>query len=126
MTPLAEAAWRSCNYVELHKALGLSPPETSPLPHEVTALGCYQGEPTAWMSSEQHRDWRQAAELQRQLLDAYRLPDTEALEREYRKNLDEDKEMMAHYESQQDGEASLQNAHDQVAFREQLLEDLVG
>ena len=76
MTPLAEAAWRSCNYVDPHKALGLSPPETSPLPHEVTALGCYQGEPTAWMSSEQHRDWRRrpSYSVSYSTLMAYRIP----------------------------------------------------
>ena len=69
ISPRAEAAWRSCDYHGLHKALGLGPHETSPLPHEVMALGCYQGEPPEWMSSEQWPNWHQAVELQKQLLE---------------------------------------------------------
>jgi len=40
ITPESVAAWKRTDFHELHRLLGLKPWEASPLPIEVTALGC--------------------------------------------------------------------------------------
>ncbi len=42
ITPEAVDAFRAGDYLGLHRALGLAPWETSPLPSDVTALGVRQ------------------------------------------------------------------------------------
>ena len=59
-------AWRSCNFDTLHKALDLRPWERSPLPREVSSLGCSEGEESD--SGPSHESWHQAIELQRELI----------------------------------------------------------
>jgi len=74
ITPEAVEAFRAGDYSGLHRALGLRPWETSPLPVSVTALGVDQGDPPAWMTTEHHTDWQQAQALQRRLLEAEEPP----------------------------------------------------
>ena len=73
ITPEAVEAFRAGDYLALHAALGLRPWEVSPLPLEVTPLGCDQKplrDPrpaSAWDAS-----WEQAQELQRLLREPVR------------------------------------------------------
>jgi hypothetical protein len=71
ITQAAIEAWKACDYSGLHQALGLRPWEMSPLPEELTPLGCSAEPPTLnknrlgdmWCAS-----WHQAKELQRELM----------------------------------------------------------
>lgn len=69
-------AWRSCNFDTLHKALDLRPWERSPLPREVSSLGCSEGEESD--SGPSHESWHQAIELQRELIKIAGWPDCRA------------------------------------------------
>ena len=39
LSPEVIATWTACDFHALHRALGLGPADSSPLPYEVTALG---------------------------------------------------------------------------------------
>jgi hypothetical protein len=73
LTPAAVDAWRAGDYMALHRALGLSPWDASPLPLSVTPLGCDQRTPeqNAKMAYEHrlyHATWPKALQLQLQLM----------------------------------------------------------
>jgi hypothetical protein len=71
ITPAAVAAFLAGDYRALHHELNLRPWQTSPLPLEVSPLGCDDGEP--FNDGEQHRaDWENAQQLQRELIAAVR------------------------------------------------------
>ena len=98
----------------------------------MTALGVAEdddrGSGTPWGES-----WLQAIEFQRQLYEIAGPPDTEALGREYTKNLEDAREMLAYYQTApyrgNDSnwrEGQLKKTTEEVAWREQLLEQLLG
>ena len=61
-------AWRSCNFDTW---------ERSPLPREVSSLGCSEGEESD--SGPSHESWHQAIELQRELIKIAGWPDCRAV-----------------------------------------------
>jgi hypothetical protein len=84
ITDDAISAWRAGDYLALHRALGMKPWEPSPLPLDLTPLGC--GQPTQEGAAAAGRDgpllWNQslprAQELQREL---YRVAGEPGVER---------------------------------------------
>lgn len=71
ITPAAVEAFKAGDFMALHRALGLRPWEMSPLPLDVTPLGCDPerppNHPTATLFAQ---SFGQAVELQRALLEA--------------------------------------------------------
>jgi hypothetical protein len=76
----AIAAWKSCDFHGLHRALGLKPWERSPFQLEVTALGCDEDEFGELDEGDRwDESWLQAITLQRALLKLAGPPDRDAV-----------------------------------------------
>jgi hypothetical protein len=139
ITPEAIAAWKSCDFMALHRSLGLYPWEASPLPDTITSLGVSE-ETAASIDPDTAQGWGQsfpqAIELQRALIAAAGWPNCRAV---YEKNLF-DAENRANYcehlnrhperggqgtgcdmESRQ---AALEDALEEVEYRRALLDEL--
>ena len=79
ITPEAVDAWRRADFMALHVALGLKPWEASPLPYEITALGCSEDDlPLDQDCSEWDKTLPKAIALQKQLLELAGWPDCRA------------------------------------------------
>ena len=134
----AVAAWHKCDLVSLHQALGLHPWEASPLPDVISALGVSEElVASADPKSPFEQTYAQALELQRELLSVAGWP-AEA-RAAYQQNLREAQgrarycvEMVAHPERGGQGtgcdpasrQAALESALDEVAYRQDLLDEL--
>src|SRR6516225_6611684 len=57
ITPEAIGAWKRADFDALHRLLGLAPWEASPLPYEITALGCSENDLPVEPGS---RDWEKS------------------------------------------------------------------
>jgi hypothetical protein len=91
ITEQAVAAWKRADFMALHRALGLKLWETSPLPSEITALGCSEDE----LDPADHRYQYdvKALALQKQLLSAAGWPDCRQV---YEENLRDAQEWAAY------------------------------
>jgi hypothetical protein len=137
ITPEAIAAWQAADFTALHRALGLKPWEPSPLPAEITALGCSQDEGPIGDST---RFWNgalpKAQALQRQLLEVAGWPDCREA---YKENLRRAREMASYYramvkhpERRHQGTGSdelslrrkLKEEEREVRYRQRLLREL--
>ena len=76
ITPEAIGAWERADFNALHRLLGLAPWEASPLPYEITALGCSEDDLPIGPDA---RDWDKslpkAVALQKQFLAVAGWPD---------------------------------------------------
>lgn len=139
LTPAAIDAWKAADFIALHRALGLHPWEASPLPDTIISLGVSE-EKVAEADPNSNRffvrSYPQALELQRELLAVAGWPNCR---REYEKNLVAAEEMADYYEDQlqhpelrhkgtgsdtESVRASLEDALEEVAYRQKLLDDL--
>ena len=76
ITPEAIAAWKRADFEELHRLLGLAPWEASPLPCEISALGCGEEDlPLEPDCSDWDKSIPKAFALQRQFLAVAGWPD---------------------------------------------------
>jgi len=142
LSPEVIAAWTACDFHALHRALGLGPADSSPLPYEVTALGVGDDDdlPLEPNHPRSNGPWarslKTAVTLQRQLLRIAGWPDCR---KAYEENLAEAqkwadycRDLVEHPEHGGIGTGcdpvsrrrSLQEAEEQVAWRKQLLEEL--
>jgi hypothetical protein len=137
ITPEVVAAWQAADYSALHCALGLGPWEPSPLPVEITALGCSLDDiPEQDSSSCWDDSLPKAQALQRQLLALAGWPDCRAA---YEENLAEARSMakycamlVKHPERRHQGTGSddasclhsLREARAEVRYRKRLLDEL--
>jgi hypothetical protein len=143
LTPEAIAAWEASDFQALHRALGLSPADASPLPCEITALGVDDddGDPDSERTNLRgdgpwKRSLKRAVAWQRQLLRIAGWPDCR---QEYEKNLADAEKWAAYCHSLVEGpwrggqgtgcdpvsrRRSLQEAEERVAWRKQLLAEL--
>jgi hypothetical protein len=91
ISPEVIAAWRRCDFLALHRLLGLKPWEATPLPYAVCRLGVDQDD-----TPENRVDWDptmpKAIALQRQLLELAGWPDCRA---EYERQLQEAEQHVA-------------------------------
>jgi hypothetical protein len=80
ITPEAIGAWKRADFDALHRLLGLKPWEASPLPIEVTALGCCEDDlPVEPNSDLGDQSLPKAVALQRQFLAGAGWPDCRSL-----------------------------------------------
>src|SRR5262249_47976005 len=69
ITPEAIAAWQRADFHALHHLLGLKPWEASPLPYEITVLGCSEDDlPLGQDCSKWDKTLPKAVALQKQFL----------------------------------------------------------
>jgi hypothetical protein len=130
------AAWQAADYRALHRALGLGP-WASPLPAEITACGCSQGDEVA---ADSDRCWDRALPkvlaMQRKLLEVAGWPECREA---YEGNLREAREwatycrgLVKHPDRCHRGTGmdlpslreKLRNAESEVAYRKKLLDEL--
>jgi hypothetical protein len=132
LTPEIIDAWKRADFEKLHILLRLGPWEASPLPLEITLLGCSQDdEPPEYPPDRKSLQRSQA--LQRQLLAVAGWPDCRQV---YERNLARAKKTAAHcrqqYEHPPAGEYGtgcdpesrrqrMEEAEDEVAYRRELL-----
>jgi hypothetical protein len=137
LTPEAIAAWMACDWSALHAALGLNIWERSPLPREISGMGCSENDLPA---DAERRDeiWvkslLQSIDLQRKLLTVAGWPDCrDAYEENLRKaeqELRDCRELVKHPERDFVGSDNasrreyLAEAEAEVAYRKQLLAGL--
>ncbi len=139
ITAEAVAAWKAADYSGLHRALGLHPWEASPLPEEITSLGVSEEtaasvDPDSTYGFED--SYAVAVALQRELIAAAGWPNCRAA---YADNLREAQgrarycvEQVAHPDrggggtgcDLADRQAALESALDEVAYRQDLLDEL--
>jgi hypothetical protein len=95
ITPEAIGAWKRADFDALHRLLGLAPWEASPLPYEITALGCSENDLPVEPGS---RDWEKsipkAVALQRQFLAVASWPDCREI---YEEELRDAEKTVAYY-----------------------------
>jgi hypothetical protein len=135
LTPAAVAAWRRCDYLGLHRALGLHPAVPSPLPATATSLGVdADDEPPE--QDARARGWAEAVSLQKELIRLAGFPDCRAA---YEENLRQAEERAAYCRELVDDPdkggrgtghdplsrlLALDEAEGEVAWRQQLLDEL--
>jgi hypothetical protein len=139
ITAEAIAAWKSSDYMALHRALGPPPWQASPLPDTIISLGVSEEtaaavDPDSTYGFED--SYAVAVALQRELIAAAGWPNCRAA---YADNLREAQrwarycvEQIAHPERGGGGtgcdpasrQAALESALDEVAYRQELLDDL--
>ena len=137
ITPESIAAWKRADFDELHRLLGLAPWKASPLPYEITALGCSEDDlPIDRDSSYWDKSLPKAIALQKQFLALAGWPDSrkicEEQLHEAEEWLDYCRERVEHppigeFGTGCDPESRRENladAEDEVAYRQELLAGL--
>jgi hypothetical protein len=95
ITPESISAWKRADFDELHCLLGLAPREASPLPYEITALGCSEDDlPLDRDISDWNKTPPKAVALQRQFLAVAGWPDCRAI---YEEELRDAEKSVAYY-----------------------------
>jgi hypothetical protein len=133
INPAAIEAWKVADYLALHRALRLSPGDMSPLPETITALGCSEENPPNpdWKPRPWDKSYTQAIELQREFLELAGWPDCRAA---YEEKLQAAREMVEYYSTPpthqgtgtdpESWKAGLEDALEELAWREQLLAEM--
>ena len=95
ITPEAVGAWKRADFDALHRLLGLAPWEASPLPYEITALGCSEDDlPIDEDASDWDKSIPNAVALQKQFLVVAGWPDCRAI---YEEQLHDAEKSVAYY-----------------------------
>lgn len=136
ISPEVVAAWQAGDDRALSCALGLAPWDTSPMPLEITGLGCSETEPPRAHNTLHDQSYTRAIKMQRLLLSVAGWPDCRAA---YEENLrdaeswrDYCKELIAHPEFGGQGTGcdpesrrkDLLDAEQNVRYRQELLDTL--
>jgi|SRR6516225_9155469 len=134
ITPEAIDAWMRADYMALHIALDLHPWETSPLPIEITPLGV--SEDLIDSDDSRYQEDMKALKLQREFLTIAGWPDCRSV---YEENLRKAEEWMEYCHervehtpvgqfgsrcSPESPQEKLEDAEAEVAYRDQLLDEL--
>jgi len=137
LTPEAIAAWMACDWSALHAALGLNIWDRSPLPREISGMGCSEDDLPADAERREEiwvKSLLQSIDLQRKLLAVAGWPDCRDAYVENLRKAEHDlrysRELVKHPERDAIGmdDASrreyLAEAEAKVAYRKQLLASL--